>query len=414
MDCSAKQRRALLILVVLPLLGGCWCARGAASVGNRLRESANPPGEQSGSAKVDPQAWFAKGQSALQDGDLDAAEAAFKKVLAVDPRAGSAYANLGVIAMRRKQWEQALTLLHKAAKLSPQVAGIRLNIGLVQFRSANYAAAIPPLQSVVHDQPDSQQARYLLGLCQEFTEKYSDAVATLEPLWPQMSGNILYLYVLDIAAHSAGNEELDEKALKQMMEVGGDAPEFHLILGKAYLNREETQKAASELDRAVAGNPNLPFVHLNRGIAYMRSEEDELAEAEFLKDITLEPDLADTYEQLGNLYLRMERPVDAEKAFQKCLRRDAKRAAAQFGLGKVYLGEQKYQQALKALDEADRLAPNMQNVHFLRGQVLMRLGRREEAKTELSISQKLLDEALVKHRQVLTEDRVPNPELTQP
>jgi len=89
--------------------------------------------EQSGSAtagvnrKIDPQAWFAKGQTALQSGDLDAAEEAFRKVLVADSRAGSAYANLGVIAMRRKDWDHAIMLLHKAQKLEPKMAGIRLH-----------------------------------------------------------------------------------------------------------------------------------------------------------------------------------------------------------------------------------------------------------------------------------------------
>ena len=45
------------------------------------------------------------------------------------PGAGAAYANLGVIAMRRKDWDHALALLRKAEKLAPKMAGIRLNIG---------------------------------------------------------------------------------------------------------------------------------------------------------------------------------------------------------------------------------------------------------------------------------------------
>ena len=77
---------------------------------------------------MDAQAWFAKGQTALQAGDLDTAEAAFRRVLEADPRAGSAYANLGVIAMRRKDWDHAIGLLQKAEKLEPKMAGIRLNI----------------------------------------------------------------------------------------------------------------------------------------------------------------------------------------------------------------------------------------------------------------------------------------------
>src|SRR5690348_11012273 len=76
---------------------------------------AKPAFQQSTSAKggaapnSNPQAWFGKGQAALQAGDLDAAEAAFRKVIAGDPRSGAAYSNLGVIAMRRKEWDRAIT-----------------------------------------------------------------------------------------------------------------------------------------------------------------------------------------------------------------------------------------------------------------------------------------------------------------
>src|SRR4029077_2209075 len=85
----------------------------------------------SSTAAADLQKTFAEGEAALQRGDLDAAEASFRKVLAADPRAGAAYANLGVIAMRRKDWDHALSLLQRAEKLQPKMSGIRLDIGLV-------------------------------------------------------------------------------------------------------------------------------------------------------------------------------------------------------------------------------------------------------------------------------------------
>ena len=372
------------------------------------------PQTKTASAASNAQVIFERGQEALQRGDLDAAEAAFQKVLLADPRAASAYSNLGVIAMRRKQWDRALTLLKEAERLSPGMAGIRLNIGLVEYRSGNYAAAIAPLSSVVRDQPDSQQARYLLGLCNVFIEHYAEAVDALEPLWPQMSSDFLYLYVLDIAAHSAGKTELDEKALGRLVEVGSDTPEFHLILGKAYLNREEFPRAIEELQRAAEGNHNLPFAHFEMGMAYMRSGENEKAEAEFLKDIAVETDLADNYEQLGNLYLRMNRVEEAEKAFGECLQRDKKRGEAQYGLAKIYMQQKKYEKALTALAAAERNATNMQSIHFLRGQTLMRLGRKAEAQAEIAKGQKEMDAALTNKRQMgRSEDRAPNPELTQ-
>src|SRR6266404_4550861 len=161
-----------------------WSVAQASSAG------ANSPGV------ADVQKTFAEGEAALQRGELETAEAAFRKVLSADSRAGAAYANLGVIAMRRKDWDHALLLLQRAEKLEPKMAGVRLDIGLVKYRRGDYAGAIAPLASVVRDQPDSQQARYLLGLCNVFTEHYSDAVSALAPLWTRQSSDFMYLYVL--------------------------------------------------------------------------------------------------------------------------------------------------------------------------------------------------------------------------
>ncbi|MGB2624019.1 MAG: tetratricopeptide repeat protein, partial [Candidatus Acidiferrum sp.] len=227
---SLLRARLFRILFVGFLLSACaWFLRPFSTTASSLSQQAPASSSSRNSTSIDPRVSFAEGQSALQSGDLDAAEAAFRRVLSVDPQSGSAYANLGVIAMRRKEWDHALALLQKAEKLEPKMSGIRLNIGLVKYRRGDYAGAIPPLASVVREEPDSLQARYLLGLCRVFTERYADAVATLEPLWPQMSTDINYLYVLDIAAHNAGNNALDDKALSRLVEVGSQTPEFHLI-----------------------------------------------------------------------------------------------------------------------------------------------------------------------------------------
>jgi tetratricopeptide (TPR) repeat protein len=267
--------------------------------------------------------------------------------------------------------------------------------------------------AVVRDQPDSQQARYLLGLCQVFTEQYTDALATLEPLWSEMSADVMYLYVLDIAAQSAGEHDLDEKALKRMLQIGGNTAEYHLILAKAYLNREEADKALAELAQVSAANPHLPFLHFNFGLAYVRAGDNDRAESEFRQDIAVQPDLPDNYEQLGFLYSHLQRNDEAEKSFRDALRYDPKRTAAPLGLTKLYLQEQKYKQAVTAADSALKLTPDSQNAHFMRGQALIREGRRQEGLRELAAAQKLLESRLDKDRAAVRENRVPNPELTQ-
>src|SRR6516162_1456700 len=74
---------------------------------------------QGGMQANEAKAWFAKGQAALQRGDLDGAGKDFREVLARDPKSGAAYANLGVIEMRRKNWDAALVEFRQAEKLAP-------------------------------------------------------------------------------------------------------------------------------------------------------------------------------------------------------------------------------------------------------------------------------------------------------
>ncbi|HKV26460.1 MAG TPA: tetratricopeptide repeat protein [Candidatus Acidoferrum sp.] len=405
-----KIRRAVRTASLLAFLPAIVTA------GRALPADPIPSSQQSPSGSLpaaDPRVSFEQGQAALRSGDLAAAEAAFRRVLAVDPQSGAAYANLGVIAMRRKEWDHALLLLQKAEQLEPKMTGIRLNIGLANYRRGDYAAAIAPFESVVRDQPDSQQARYLLGLCQEFTEKYEGAVSTLEPLWSQMSGDVTYLYVLDIAAHNAGKSDLDEKALNRLIEIGGQTPEFQLILGKAYLNRDETDKAISELELASGKNPNLPYLHFSLGLAYAKKQDLPRAESEFQKDIAIEPDLPDNYEQLGLLYLKLQKQDAAEHSFRQALHYNPRMPVSLLELGRIYQQQGKNREALSFLNTAEGLAPDNQNIHYIRGQVLLRMGRRKDAEQELAISQKILNSGLNKQRKNFEVAPMPSPELKQ-
>ena len=158
-------------------------------------------------ATADPAQLFSSGQEALKHNRLDEAERDFREVLTANPGVGSAYANLGVVYMRRKQWTKALESLHEAERLMPDVAGIRLNIGLAYFRQNEFLKAIAPFESVVREEPSAAQPRHLLGLCYFFTEQWVEAANTLEPLWAQDSSQLSYLYVLSIAAHRAGQKE---------------------------------------------------------------------------------------------------------------------------------------------------------------------------------------------------------------
>jgi tetratricopeptide (TPR) repeat protein len=362
---------------------------------------------------ADPAQIFLRGQEALKQNRLAEAERDFQQVLAANPEAGGAYANLGVVYMRRKQWSKALEALNQAQHLMPQVSGIRLNIGLAYFRQNEFLKAIPSFESVVRDQPDALQPRHLLGLCYFFTERWADAANTLEPLWEQESRQLSYLYVLSIAAHRAGQKEWDDRATAQLVKTGEGSPEFHLFMGKAHLNLEQYDLALADFQSAERANPNLTFVHFNLGLTYLKKQDYEHARDEFLKDAAVEPDLAFNYDELGDVYSLMQQYSDAEKAYREALRRDPRLLNSYVGLAKAYQHTQDYAAALSAIDSAGKIDPIRTDIHYLRGQILIHLGRKEEGRKELETSVRIDNERRTERQKQVENGTVPSPELLE-
>jgi len=354
-----------------------------------------------------PASSFQKGQAALQNNNLEAAERAFRSVIACDPKSASAHVNLGVVEMRRKRWEHALSELRKAEALAPQMRGIRLNIGLVYFREGDYRSATPVLRSVVASDP-TLQARYLLGLCYFFTADYRAAAADLYANWAEQSGDLMYLYVLGISAEHSGNRELADLSFERLMQVGSDSPELHLLKGKAFLNRGQPEEAIPELERAAAANPQLPFVHFNLGWAYAKKREYDRARTEFLKDIAIEPDVVYNYEQLGAMAQALGNDGQAEQYYRQALALDARLPTSLYGLGKICDHRSRPTEALAYWKKAAELAPDSVIVHSALARLLQRLGKRDEAAREAALVNELERK---QHADELSDPRLLTPEV---
>jgi len=219
--------------------------------------------------------------------------------------------------------------------------------------------------------------------------------------------------VLGVAAGNAGRPDLEQRALGRLIEIGGDSPEFHLLLGKAHLNRKEYDDAITELSIAAKAQPNLPFVHFNLGMAYLEKQDFDRAKSEFLKDAAVEPDVAFNYDQLGLIDYLEQQDQQAEKMFRKALELQPHLTSSRYQLARVYQREQKYTLALTEIDAVMKSLPDNEAVHYLRGQILERLGRTQEAKAEMQKFTEITNAAREKRQKELEVGPIPDPQLTQ-
>lgn len=332
---------------------------------------------------------FEQGVSALAAGHLDQAERDFSLVVRQDPTSSGAHANLGVVAMRRRNWDGALAELRKAVALSPTTFGIRLNIGLVFYRKGDFSAAVPEFAAVLHHDPNSEQARYLLGLCYFFNDSYKASMETLAALWEKQSTNLTYLYVLGSAADKAGDNALELKAFRRMDEVGEDSALFRLYSGKAALGKQDFAAAEQQLRLAVSAEPQLPMAHYFLARALAEQHKSEEARDELLKEIAIEPEVPYSYDELGRVSIELGRKDEAEQAFRKAIERDKAMCTAYLGLAGIYRDAGRYQDEVEMLDHAEALQAESGSIHFMRGTALLKLHETERGHEELRVASRL-------------------------
>ena len=86
---------------------------------------------------------------------------------------------------------------------------------------------------------------------------------------------------------------------------------------------------------------------------------------------------------------------------------------AHLGLAKVYQRQSQYEKGLAELEAAAKLDPESSRLHYLRGQILVRMGRKEEAQKELDTSVRISSARRDQRQKELEGEPIPNPELTR-
>ena len=93
------------------------------------------------------------GSALMQTGDLDSAEKAFEKALALEPDSSRAHLRLGSLYLKRGQRELALTYLERAQTLSPEDISIVNNLGTLYDQLGKYPEAIKQFNRAIELMP---------------------------------------------------------------------------------------------------------------------------------------------------------------------------------------------------------------------------------------------------------------------
>ena len=107
------------------------------------------------------------------------------------------------------------------------------------------------------------------------------------------------------------------------------------------------------------------------------------------KELAINPANAATYYKLADAYSRVQKYDDAERLLQRSIWLDATATGPYILMGKVLQKKGELDLAVRALQRATTMDPNNPTTHYLLGQVYRDMGRKEEAESELKITEQL-------------------------
>jgi len=158
----------------------------------------------------------------------------------------------------------------------------------------------------------------------------------------------------------------------------GDASNYNMQLGVAYLNQGELALAKEKLDRAVAENPGDPNVHSAMAMLQDRLGHPELADREFKAALSLGPRSPDVLNNYAVYLCRTGRTDEGVKSFEEAAHNALYRTpeAAYTNAGVCLRGAKRDTQAAMSFQRALQAKPNfaeaayqLADLDFQRGEV---------------------------------------------
>jgi tetratricopeptide (TPR) repeat protein len=282
-------------------------------------------------------AAYTQGLAAAAKGDNAGAKAAFEKALAADSRAYQAAYNLGVIADRQGQTNQALQYYSRALTIEPDYEDPVDATVSIDVRQGH------PEQAVAFAQPIATawvRNLYLQAiLAHAFVEanRLDDAEQAARKALRRDERFVPAMVALAEASIQRGRKELADSILEQALTIDANYAEVHFLQGKRHQQEGRAAQALTSYSKAVQLRPDYAEARMALGTQYMAAGNYALALEQFEALSRLAPTLVAVHLNLGDAYRANRRWQDSKRELDQALRMQDKLPEAHFNLGLLYM-----------------------------------------------------------------------------
>jgi Tfp pilus assembly protein PilF len=157
-------------------------------------------------------------------------------------------------------------------------------------------------------------------------------------------------------------------------------PRPHLNLAASYLKHLEYDLAIREFLAALALDSSVPQAHSGLGICYLKGKGDlKLAEASFQQALRLQPDLTDAKTGLGTVFFRQKKYAEAVQLFEQIYPQRQESIEVVAMMSDSYLHLKDFDRAIQFLKRGIELDPQTPGWYYHLMEAYFVSGRLEEA-----------------------------------
>ncbi len=203
----------------------------------------------------DNEALYLSASRLAMGGELDAALAAYRRILENDPHEGEAYNRMGYILTEMGRFHEATQAFQKYVFLYPDEANPHDSLGELYLRTGKYQAALDEFRRALALKPDFIWARDHRAATLAELGRYTEAQNEIRTVEKQIEGSMTaYTWRLESAELDLDRGEPRDalaKASALVPEHGRDEL-LHHLLGRAYAALGRRSAAEAELEIVTA------------------------------------------------------------------------------------------------------------------------------------------------------------------
>jgi tetratricopeptide (TPR) repeat protein len=335
------------------------------------------------------QRLYAEAKSAQAAGNLATAVERYQAILAVAPRLGPAYNNLGSIYIQQREFRKAADVLKKGLTITPSMPTATALLGIALYESGEFAEAEPRLTAALRANPKDDNLEMYLARDLLQLGRFEQAATHLQTLSQRDPRNQETWYLLGKVYM-----QLSGQALAKLSQIDPNSYLVHQVSGEVMEGMNNLDGALLEYKKAVELAPQKAGTHYHLGSAYWSILMWEPARKEFLAELENDPRNCQALWKLGDILLEQQgEPQSALDQENKALDICPNSVEAHEDRGRALLKLERYREAAEDLKLVAAQEPSEPRPHFLLAQAYRVLGKAEEAQAEMRTFTKLQEAA---------------------